>query len=836
MSLRELRHNKSAFALSMLTVLLATAMLTAILELGNSLRSTLAKDARNILGGDYEIRLTSRDFTNDEIDWLKSNSAHISKMVTARAAGFTDEHTSLLILRVVENNYPLSGQIILTSGEAYSSALLSQPADEAIPSVVASDLAGALQLSLGDTFQLGQGTLRVVEIIDRIPDPRTTMLLNAPVVLIATEHFDATGLNLPGTLKTNRIKVDIGDQDAAVWRENLNSAFPDNGWRVRGINRVVPGLQDVIGRMETLLLLVSLGTLLIAGICVGNTVSTFLRTRINSIAMLRSLGMPAGTIRIAYWQVTMIFVIAGIAAGMPIGMFCQWLIVDFLSSQLPFKVDFAFSVLNLTLVLLIMLVSAWIFTIRPLHTFSNASPISLFSLSGGDALVEEKLPRSGWYEMVITNCVLIALLLLASADRIFLLYFTAGGIAALLLFRLLAHGVLLIVNKIKLRRRTINIGLRLVARNSVQVSTAAVSLGIGLSALLTFALTEANFNNQLTKTLNTETPAYYFAGMQPADEQNIRTAAGEWFADDSDFLAIPTLRAKITHFNKVSVDEIDAPEDIDWIIRGDRYITWTDDQVNKWTGASKVSEGEPWGTENNWQLVSFDAEAAEGFGLEIGDKVDVLINGQSFELTVANLRAIDWSTFDVNFAMVLSDGPWDEIPHGYLGSVRKIQGDHFQFQRQVVNIAPSVTPIRTETIVESATGLLRKVGILLNIITLTAIVSGIMVLAVAIAEGRHRRAHDSVVLRLLGTSQSVLSNLFNIEFLVIAVLTVLPGLLVAVIASYSVTSLILHLAWATDWTTAAAIVSSTLLIVLGLGYLSTRQLITNPPLNMLRNE
>ena len=190
---RELRHNKAAFSLSAFTVLLATLMLTAILGLGDSLRTTLAKDARNILGGDFEIRRATQNFTPNETNWLSANADRISPMITVRAAGFTDNLTSLLILRVVEDNYPLNGQIILAGEREYSSDLLTQGIANGIPSVIDKDLAGSLGLSIGGTFQLGQATLSVVEIIDRIPDPSATMLLNAPVVLISAQNFDATG-------------------------------------------------------------------------------------------------------------------------------------------------------------------------------------------------------------------------------------------------------------------------------------------------------------------------------------------------------------------------------------------------------------------------------------------------------------------------------------------------------------------------------------------------------------------------------------------------------------------------------------------------------------------
>ena len=833
---RELRKGKRTFALSVITTSLAAAMLFAVLGLGDALRQTLASDATVILGGDFEARISSRDFSAEERDWLVENSDRTSSVTTVRSAAFTDDLSALMVIRAIDSNYPLFGEVEMQGDLPYSHDMLTQPSGDLVPVVVSSDLGDALEVGVGDTFLIGSATVVVTGLASRIPDPSATMLLNAPIVYMDHSSLPKTGLGQFGALRSARMKIDIGDRDKQVWRQEARDGFPESSWRIRGTDRVVPGIQEMINRMETMMMLVSLGTMLISGICVGSSVSTFLRARMTSIAVLKSLGMPSAQIRASYLIVSLLFVVIGSVIGLPIGFLAEKTIIELLSGRLPFEIVTGFSITNLLVVPAVAIFTAWIFTVRPLRTFASVSPTSLFSLSAGHTQDVAKLGKQGLAEMAVPTVALLVLLVVIAGDRLFLVLFAAGGAAAAWMFKFFADMMVKTAAKARPRDAATKIAMRSVARSGGQVGAAAASLGVGLSTLLTFSLTEANFENRLNETLANKTPEYYLVGMQPGDAEKIRAATTEWLPNPEDLVELPMMRGSVTHLNHVPVEEIDAPEDVDWIIESERRFTWAKDQTTQWTGSSKVSEGEEWDTSEDRLLVSFDAEAADAFGLSIGDPIGFRVDDVEHELTIANLRSIDWSTFDVNFAMVLSDGPWSKLPHGYLGSVRDLVGNHHKFQREVIKVAPSITPIRTKTIIESVTGLLRRIGVLLNMVTLTATVSGVLVLAAAIAEGKHRREHDSIVLRMLGTPHETLSKAFRIEFIAIACLASIPALGVAMTASYLITDLLLELPWSLDWVNAALVLAATTMTVMVMGSASTARLVRTPPLTLLRNE
>ena len=61
----------------------------------------------------------------------------------------------------------------------------------------------------------------------------------------------------------------------------------------------------------------------------------------------------------------------------------------------------------------------------------------------------------------------------------------------------------------------------------------------------------------------------------------------------------------------------------------------------------------------NKMLVSFDAEAAEAYGLSIGDPITINVMGRVIAAEITNLRKINWNSLGINFVMIFS--PVDPI-------------------------------------------------------------------------------------------------------------------------------------------------------------------------------
>jgi predicted lysophospholipase L1 biosynthesis ABC-type transport system permease subunit len=61
-------------------------------------------------------------------------------------------------------------------------------------------------------------------------------------------------------------------------------------------------------------------------------------------------------------------------------------------------------------------------------------------------------------------------------------------------------------------------------------------------------------------------------------------------------------------------------------------------------------------------------DAAGDFGLTIGDTVSINVLGREITATIANLREVDWQSFQINFVFVLNPGVLDAAPHSWIAT------------------------------------------------------------------------------------------------------------------------------------------------------------------------
>ena len=125
----------------------------------------------------------------------------------------------------------------------------------------------------------------------------------------------------------------------------------------------------------------------------------------------------------------------------------------------------------------------------------------------------------------------------------------------------------------------------------------------------------------------------------------------------------PMLRGRVVKLAGVPVSQITPTERSAWILRGDRALTWSATPPK----GSELVEGEWWDSQYAGPpVVSMSNEAANDFGLTIGDTVSINVLGREITATINSLRAVDWESFSVNFVFVLNPGVLDAAPHSWI--------------------------------------------------------------------------------------------------------------------------------------------------------------------------
>lgn len=830
---RELRGGIKGFRIFLACLAMGVAAIAGVGSLSTAILEGLRADARILLGGEVDLRLTHRRAEPAQIAWLTDNSAELSEIVEMRAMAVTEDRADrrLVELKAVDGNYPLFGAVALEAGGDLQDAL--GEANGRWGAAVGPRLMSRLNLSLGDTVRIGDQSFEIRAIVRSEPDTGTQAFNLGPRLFIAFDALDSTGLVQPGSLTRYHYRIRLPEAEpAAAWADRARQAFPDAGWRIRDLNHAAPNIQRFVDRVTLFLTLVGLTALLVGGVGVGNAVRSFLASRTGTIATLKCLGAPSRLIFTTYLLQVLTLGLGGIAAGLAIGAGAPMVAAPLLRDRLPVEARMDLYAEPLLLAAAFGLLVTFIFALLPLARAQTVPAATLFR----DVLTPVTTrPGPRVVAALIAGALVLGMLAVASAEdwRISAL-FVAGAAATLAAFRLAAEGVMRLARRLP-RPRTFKLRLAVtnLHRPGAPTGSVVVSLGLGLTVLVTVALIEGNLSDQLNRTLRGEAPGFYFIDIQPNQVEAFDALVSD-FPTVTKTDRVSMLRGRIVALAGVPVDQIAPDPDFAWILRGDRGLTWSRTPPD---GASEVVAGEWWPPDYSGEtLVSFDVDAARAFGLGIGDTITVNLLGREFEAEIANLRRIDWTSLGINFVMIFSPGLLEQAPQSFIATAYLDPEMEGALEEAVTAAFPNVSSVRVKEVLESVNDIVANLAAAVRAIAAVAILAGILVLAGAIAAGHARRVYDSVVLKVLGATRRDVSFAFLTEYGLMGLVTALIAAGVGTIAAWAVITFVMRAEWVfVPWAVVSTILLS-IVITTGLGLLGTWTALGRKAAPLLRNE
>lgn len=831
---RELRGGLKGFRVFLACLALGVAAIAGVGSLASAIEAGLKADGRVLLGGDVDIRLVHVAADSEKVDWLRDNSAALSHIVEMRAMAIRADGAErrLVEMKAVDQAYPLNGALVLRDGVEMSAL---EQRDGVWGLIAAPQLAERLRLTIGDRVKIGEAQFEYRGDFLEEPDKGTQAFNLGPRVFISIDALPETDLEQPGSLIRYHYRVLLPPQTAvADWVEALNTQFPDAGWRVRALDDAAPNIQRFVDRVGLFMTLVGLTALLVGGVGVGNAVRAFLNQRTGTIATLKCLGAPSSTIFATYLMQVGVLAVVGIVLGLLLGGVGPSFVVPMLADKLPVEARVGFYPMPLLLAAGFGLLTTLVFALWPLARASSVPAATLFR-----DLLNPVTARPGPKMALFLAASAIGLVGLAvlSADQpVVALAFTGGAVATLLAFRGAAWAAMVVARKLPRPRDTrIALALANLHRPGAPTGGIVVSLGLGLTVLIAVAMIEGNLSRQVSETFRGEAPGYFFIDIQPDQIDGFRETL-DGFDGLQRYDTVPMLRGRIVALDGVPVEEITPHPDVAWMLRGDRGITWSATPPER---GSEIVEGEWWPADyadTARTLVSFDAEAAGHFGLEIGDSVTVNVLGREIEAEIANLRTIDWTSLGINFVMVFSPGLLESAPQMYLATAYLDPDREVTLERAVTDLYPNVSAIRVKEVLEGVDKILRDLGTAVTAIAAIAIVAGVLVLAGAVAAGHSRRIYESVVLKVLGATRRDILVAYLLEFGLLGLLTALIAGVVGGVAAYVVIEEVMQADWIFVPEAAALTVVVALAATISLGFAGTWSALGKKAAPLLRNE
>lgn len=832
---RELRGGIRGFRVFLACLALGVAALATVGTVSAELLASLQRDARALMGGEVDIRLFNRALLDGERDWLLDHAARVTENAEMRAMARAESGERRLVeLKAVDGAYPLHGTLELDPPLTLAEALGTH---EGLPgAVVDADLAERLGLALGDIVTVGSGQFELRALLLREPDRTTSLFTLGPRVLIGLESLAATGLDGPGSMIYRHLRLDLpAGTSYQAFRAELDAAFPEAGWRVRGLDQAAPGLARFVERVRLFMTLVGLTALLVGGVGVANAVRAHLDGRRDTIAMLKCVGAPSGLITRIYLLQVLVLAALGTAIGLAIGALAPSLLAPLLAERLNLTVEGVPALLPLASAGALGLATALLFALPPLARAQSLPAAGLFR----GHLEARRARRPAWLlpAQLLLGGGIAAMIVFGANERLFALAFLAGAVIVLLAFRLAASGLMALARRLPRPRRTAwRLALGNLHRPGAPTGSIVVSLGLGLTVLAAVALIQANLDRQVAEEIPAKAPTFYFL-----DIQNEQAAAYDalvaGFEGVEEATRVPMLRGRISAVNGLRPDQLDLPPDVAWVFQGDRGMTWAATPPE----GTQLSAGEWWAPDYRGEpLVSLDKAVGDALNLKLGDTITVNVYGRDVTAAIASFRPIQWEGLRMNFVMIFSPGLLESAPASHLATVRfapaaeETQGR--ALERAVTDAFPNVSAVRVRDALDNLSSMLGSVAAAIGGTGAVTVLAGLLVLAGAIAAGERRRRYDAVVLKVLGATRRLLTGSLLAEFAVLGLATALLAAVLGSIAAALVLELLMQTPFALLggpllWTLAAGLAVTTFF-----GLAGTWRALGGKAAPLLRNE
>lgn len=838
LALRELWAGLAGLRIVLACIALGVTAIAGVGSFSQSLVEGLARDGRAILGGDVAFSLVQREASSEERAVL-AEKGRLSAVATLRAmVRVADGRTALVEVKAVDAAYPLYGSLALDPpADALAPVLALR--DGAFGAAADETLFARLALAPGTRLHLGEAEVELRATIRAEPDRLASGIAFGPRLLISEQALRASGLLQPGSLVrwTYRIRLPEGaasDSAAAAAAADVRRRLPEAGWEIRTRTNAAPQLERNIERFTQFLTLVALTVLLVGGVGVANAVKSHLDRKRTVIATLKSLGATGAQVFAIYLAQVMAVALLGSLAGAAAGAALPFLLASMLGPLIPLPLAPAVHPGELMLALAYGLLTALAFALWPL---GRAHDIPVAALFRDEVAPVRRAPRTRYLAASAAGvAALIALAVALAYDRRVALIFVVAAAGVFAALKLLAGLIVALARRAPRTRSTVlRLAIANMHRPGALTGTVVLSLGLGLSVLVTVALIEGNLRRQFTAALPERAPSFFFLDIQSAEAERFE-AFVRAHAPGARIERVPMLRGRIVAARGVAADQLGVRGSEAWVLQSDRGITY----AREIPAGSRVVAGEWWPPDYEGPpLVSLEKRVADALRLTVGDEVVVNVLGRNVAARVANLRTVEWQTLGINFVLVYSPGTFRGAPHGHIATLTypgaASATDEVALLKAVAAAFPAVTTVRVREALDTVGQAVGRLVTALRGASLLAIAAAILVLGGALAASHRHRVYDAVILRVLGATRARLVAAYGIEYALLGLATAVFAVIAGSVAAELIVTHAMHLRF--TWLAGPALVAAAaaVAVTVVLGLIGTAAALRHKPAPLLRN-
>ena len=876
MAWRETRGNWRQFVFFFGCLAIGVGAVVGIELFATNVERLILRDARSLLGGDVEIRLArplsaSGSMVIESLHERHVDVTHVSELAAMAAASVAEvseepnaPSTQLVELKAVEAKYPLYGTVEVNPPQPLRSLLASRetdcPARPCFGVVVQESLLISLGIQIHDHVKIGHAWFRVTGILGKEPDRVASAFRLGPRVIISRQALAATDLVKRGSRIRERYLLRVPESHAlGPLMEELQGRLSKEGATVSSYRDAQPRIRRFLDQLSTYLGLIGLTALFVGGIGIACTVHGFMKHKLTTVAICKTLGADAGFIMRVYLLQSVFLGCLGSVAGVVLGIGLQRLLPALFGELIPLAVRSRVDLLPLSKGMLLGALTTLCFVLWPLLTIRSIPPAIVFrrdvdqersSISAGshfrsmkETLMRLVHDRHRLGTALLMGCGLTVLSVWQARSLTLGLLFTAAFGAALVFLRfgvwVLLHGL---QNIPRSRSFAVRHAMGNVQRPGNYTLGMAVAIGVGVMVVVTVALVKSSLLVALGERIPEDAPTFFFIDVQPDQRERFERVM-QREARTAPYRLTPVVRSRLGAIDGHAIHPDEYKDKRNgWYFTREYVLTALSDLPKD----NHVAKGQWWPAESedkqdddktrNPIRVSVEDEAAENLGVDLGSTLEFDIQGTPLRAVVESTRNVDWGSFSTNFFMILSPRALDGAPMTYIASAKVEPEKEMPLQRALVRALPNVTAIKIGDVLANVARLLEQLAWAIQGIALLSMTSGAVVMIAALSSTRYRRLYESAILKAIGGTRRIIVKSFAVEFALVGGLAGLIGVGLASALSWVILHFFLDIAWTVQPMVLGWGLLATVGLAVAVGFLSTFKILGEPPLAVLRGE
>jgi len=800
------------------SLVLAVVALGVVATLSTRIERGMLASAAELIGGDIGVA-SPQTVPDTFAAEARQRGLQLTRTASFPSVAFAHQQTQLLDVQAADAHYPLRGTLELGDENGHSRNGHAPVAGEVYLDHRA---LVALNLKVGEPLQLGGRNLVIAAELLRQPDGGELFAL-APRALMNLADAEEAGLLGVGSRARHRLL--LAGEPAAVqgWRDWAQSTTLPQGAELITPEQTQERMRSAFDRAGAFLRLTALLSALLAGIAIALSAQRYARRKTSEVALLRALGTSRRRVLGLLLGTLCALALPATALGLLLALGLAQLAWLFASSLfgsvptvLPLAPSFAAAAMGIA-----VLVG---FALPPLVRLAEVPPVAVFRQS-----VQRRVRR---FDALYLVPVLVALGLIWSQSSSLQL----AGILAASLLGVAVIAALLAAVLLWLARRVapgahpaLRLGLAALARRRTLSLIQATALSLGLCALLLLAIVAPALLQGWRQELPPDTPNWFALNLQDDQRTGFEHALAGIGGDQLNML--PLAVGKLTAINGTPIDQLHFTDE--------RAKDWADRQLRlSWADAlppsNQVIAGQWQGAHPAQAEVSIDTMWRDMFALKVGDTLSFNVGEGSIDAKVGSVRKVDWSSFRVNFFLLLDPAHAGDLPHTWLASFHLPRGHATQLA-QLSRDYSNLSLVDVDSLLDRVREIVDRVGNAVRWILGFSLLAGALVLAAALAASAAERRHEAALLRTLGARRNQLRVAAACEFALLGLVAGLTAAFGAAGAGLWLGHAIFHIEGFVPplWPLAFAAFGAAFVVML-LGLAGTRKVTRTSPMRLLR--